>query len=130
MVDIGQGQVGLVEAIADGFARKSGPVLDPAETLLFRGRDNLAVTNQASGRIAVECVDPEYRDHLGSLPTSPSRSAFARTLKALQCKDSATSLQYGGLHPLLDEHSGQHRLGNGPLPRVVQAGPAIENAAA
>ena len=55
----------FLEAPAGGEARKPGDVFDPAEALLFGGRDELAVDDEGGGCVAVVRVQAEYRGHPG-----------------------------------------------------------------
>src|SRR5919109_3711440 len=50
---------GLRQAIADSLGWKSRPVLDAPEALFLRGGDNLSVTHEACGCIAVVGVEAE-----------------------------------------------------------------------
>jgi hypothetical protein len=57
----------LCEAITDRFARKAGPVLDPAKTFLLHGRYHSAVRDEARGRVAVVAIYPKHISHALSL---------------------------------------------------------------
>src|ERR671931_189009 len=50
---------GLRQAIADGLGRISRPVLDAPKALFFRGSDDLSITHEACGCIAVVGVEAE-----------------------------------------------------------------------
>jgi hypothetical protein len=63
MVDIAQGYAGLGQAIADGFAGKTAPVLDAAKSLFFHRCDQLAVLHQAGSGIGVIGVEAENVGH-------------------------------------------------------------------
>ena len=66
MIDIGQGDAGFLQAIADCRRRKASGVLDAIETLFFHRRNEFAVTNKRSGSVAVVGVDSE-NIHFGLL---------------------------------------------------------------
>ena len=63
VVDVAQLDTGLGEAVSDRFTGKAAPVLDPPETLLFDGRDQLAVLHQAGSGIGVKGVKSEDVSH-------------------------------------------------------------------
>ena len=63
MVDIGQRDPCLAQAIADRFAGKAAPMLDAAKTLLFDRCDEFAILDQAGGRVGVIGVEPENVGH-------------------------------------------------------------------
>ena len=62
VIDVGHRDPGLAQTECDRLRGKAGPVLDAAEALLFRGRDQFAVTNERRRRIAMETVETE-NDH-------------------------------------------------------------------
>jgi urease accessory protein UreE len=49
----------LGQAEADGVRRERGVVLDSGEALLLGGRDDLAVVDQAGGRVVVVAADSQ-----------------------------------------------------------------------
>src|SRR5712691_3416969 len=114
VVDVGQAQARLAQAIADGFARESSPMLDATKPLLLGRRDKQAVAHERGRRIAVKGVEAED-DHRGE------RRAPGAALQALRPPRSA--------QPLVDDLEGDQRLGHKALERVAPAGPAIEQAA-
>ena len=52
----------LAQAEVDRHGRQAGPMFDSSEPLLFRSRDQLAVNEQAGGRVSVERVKAK-NDH-------------------------------------------------------------------
>lgn len=59
VIDVTERHAGLYEAIADRFGRKPRPMLDAPETLLFRRRNDFAITDDASRRVAMVGVEAE-----------------------------------------------------------------------
>jgi len=68
MVDITQRNARLGQAIADRFGGEAAPVLDSSETLLFNGRDQLAILHQTGGSVGVKGIQPEDVSHPERLP--------------------------------------------------------------
>src|SRR5262249_43123119 len=62
-IDVGNLELRLCKAVANGLARKSGPVLDTAKALFLGRGDDVAFLDEARRRIAVESVDSEDRRH-------------------------------------------------------------------
>ena len=63
MLHIGERDARFAQAIGDRLRGKAGPMLDAAEALLLRRRDELAVAHERGRRIAVKGVEAED-DHL------------------------------------------------------------------
>ena len=64
VVDLRERELGLAQAIGDGLRGKPGPVLDPAEALLLRRRNEHPVAHEGGGGVSVKGVEPED-DHSG-----------------------------------------------------------------
>src|SRR5258705_2657412 len=77
-VDIARVGAGHVEARAYRLARVAGVMLDAPEALLFHCRDELAVTQDRGGDVAVIRVDPQ-NEHATLLraPAVPGRAVQA-----------------------------------------------------
>ena len=56
MVHLGQRDAALLEATADRFGGKAGPVLDAPEAFFLGGGDDHPIPQQAGGGVAVESV--------------------------------------------------------------------------
>src|SRR5258708_38511114 len=74
VLDIGQRNACLGEAISDRFAGEAAPMLDAPEALLLDRRDQDAVSHQASSGIGVVGIEPEDVGHLPDL----ARARFVR----------------------------------------------------
>jgi hypothetical protein len=59
VIDVGEAGAGRLQAVADGLGGKAGPVLQAAEPLLLRSRDELAVDDEACRRVGVIRVEAE-----------------------------------------------------------------------
>jgi hypothetical protein len=59
VLDVGNGNSGFSKAIGDRMRRKACPVLDAAKSLLLGRSYQLAVAQQAGGRIGMEGIYPE-----------------------------------------------------------------------
>jgi hypothetical protein len=59
MIDVGEGEPRLAQAIGDGLGGESRPMLDAPEALLFRRRDQCPVAHERRRGISVECIEPE-----------------------------------------------------------------------
>ena len=57
VIDVVEGDLRLIEAVADGRGRESRPVLYASETLLFRCRHQFAVNYDCGSSIGVVCVN-------------------------------------------------------------------------
>ena len=57
MLNIGERDARFPQAIGDRLGREARPMLDAAESLLLRRRDELAVADERSRGIAVEGVE-------------------------------------------------------------------------
>ena len=64
MLDVGQADAGLVQAIADRLAREAAPVLDAPEAFFLDGGDQRAVLDQAGRGVGVVGVQSEDPGHL------------------------------------------------------------------
>src|SRR5271165_2790687 len=76
MIDVGQADAGLVQAVANRLARESGPMLDAAKALLLGSCHQSAVTHQACGGVAVKGIDAQdgyQRPLLAAEATGTSR---------------------------------------------------------
>jgi hypothetical protein len=47
-------EIGFAQTVASGMERKSVIVLDPAESFLLSGRNNLTIDDQTRSRIMIE----------------------------------------------------------------------------
>ena len=56
VIDIRETKACSRQAVANGFARKAGPVFDPTKTLFFGCSNELAVNDKRSRRIPVEGI--------------------------------------------------------------------------
>ncbi len=61
MFDIADRSARLVQTIADRFAWKPGPMLDAPEALLLSSSDDLAISYETGGRVAVVSVDSQNK---------------------------------------------------------------------
>src|SRR6185437_10843261 len=68
VVHVGERYAGLAQAISDRLAREAGPVLHPPEAFLFRGRQELAVSEHARRGIAMVGVQAEHDHAVGLTP--------------------------------------------------------------
>ena len=59
VVELRRGEPGGAQAVVGGVLRKCGVVLDPRETLLLRGGDNLPADEERGGAVVVESGNPE-----------------------------------------------------------------------
>ena len=74
VIDIGERELRLPQAISDGLRGKTRPMLDAAEALLLGGGEKHAVAHECGGGIAVERVESED-DHK---PCSEKRTLMHR----------------------------------------------------
>ena len=66
MVNFGERELSLAQAIGDGVGRKSGPMLDAPEPLLLGRRDKHSIAHECRCGIAVKGVEPKD-DHCASI---------------------------------------------------------------
>ena len=78
VVDVAQGDAGFGQAIADRFAGKATPVLDPPEPLLLDGRNQFAILHQAGRRVGVKGVEAQDVCHREDF-LAPVRSRSRRS---------------------------------------------------
>ena len=91
----------LCEAMADRLTREAHPVVDAAEAPLLGRRDDLAIADEAGGRIAVERifawdVDLIFRDSRAKLVEwrqgrFPSFAIAAVTLRSMRARERTAS---------------------------------------
>ncbi len=62
MIDVLKANSGFAKTIGNGLRGEARPMLDAPEPLFLGRGDQLAVANEASGTVTVECVQPE-NDH-------------------------------------------------------------------
>src|SRR5437773_5259766 len=79
VVDVVELDAGLIETVADRRRREARPMLDPAEALLLRRRDELAVDDDAGGGISVVGVDSND-NHRGGCGSSSSIATSRPTI--------------------------------------------------
>src|SRR5262245_2538294 len=83
MINVGEREPRLAQAVGDGLRRESGPVLDAPEALLFRRCDENALAHNRCRGIAVEGVEAQD-DHRDNLVTSrrSNSGSYARRASA------------------------------------------------
>ena len=78
---IGEPDARFAQTIGDRLRREAGPMLDAAESLLLRRRNEHAVAHERGRGIAVECVEAENDHRLGTgTPAAPVFSSLPRPL--------------------------------------------------
>src|ERR1700688_4508762 len=81
--DVTEVDFGFLQAIGDGARRETRPVLEPAKPLLFGRGHQLAIAQDAGGRIGVVGVDPEYYQS-GAVLSSCSKTLAAFSIEREQ----------------------------------------------
>ena len=121
MLDVGQLKTCLPQAVGDRLRRKAGPVLDAAEALLLRCRDELAVTNERGRRIAVEGIEAKNDHPFASCTVTP---AVFRPTNRFLCQFQASVIMVVSSERSVDQPSNSGRASRPPLELADHRGAA------
>ena len=123
VLDVGQREICLPQAIGDRLGREAGPMLYAAESLLFCCRNELAVANERGGGIAVEGIEAENDHPFASCTVTP---AVFRPTSRFLCQRQESVIMVASSERSVDQPSNSRacfasatRIGGSPRRRTT-----------